>query len=452
MIQKEDTANRGSFSEFEDLVMHLQRQDPGFLLVGIDVAKRKHAVSFGTFPKVVFDSIFVKNNDIDFRMLSSKINSLCSLHNLSQVVCAVESTGNFGMPLINFLRNSSHLVTQVSTKASKANRGTIQNSFDKNDRADSLNVLDLLFQGKIKYLNSLSGEARNARILAKLYSKYKERYSATKTRLKNNYISEIFPEVEDIYTDLMHPDVIRLFRAFPSPLQIAEVDEKRFIEKAGGQKPSKPAMKKLKQVYKYAQNSIGCIATESHQLLLAQILDEGCLLSEKITETEAMIKVMGAKNNQLQLAMTIPGIGKIIGSIVMAYINNIDDFDCCEQLLNYFGMNLASVQSGTRAGQLSLSKAGHSEPRFRMHQAAQVAVNCSPEFKAWYAIEVNRRRGNRFAKRIALTKVAAKLTTILYGVLKSRTPYNRKLVAQRVNSLIEKENSSKSRQMLSLLV
>jgi len=358
------------------------------------------------------------------------------------VVCALESTGSFAVPLMNFLLECGFHVVQVSTKAAKANRGTRETSFDKNDRQDARNILDLVFQAKVKYAHAPTSEEKEMRVLLKVLESARAELRAVKTKLRNNYLAEVFPELDSLYSDILHPDVVKVLREFGRPAAIRQVSLEEFLSRVGGKDKGKDkrSVAKLKLVWEKAQESIGVDACEAHLQMLKHLLDKGEALQAEIAELEdELVKVCDP--SVYVLGMSVPGIGALIAAVLIGYIGCVGRFKVADQLLKFFGMSLAQIQSGERTGHIGLCKAGHAIPRWRMHQAARAAVRHHPEFARWFELEVAKRGGSKDAERIALTKIACKLVRILYGVLKSGRPYDRQMVVDRVNKLIEQHNS-----------
>ncbi len=88
--------------------------------------------------------------------MTTRAEQLRRQHGLSQVVYAVEPTGNYHKPLAHWLQSHDQMLVLVSNKAIAENRQTLDGRWDKNDTKDSANVADLVCQGKCSSLKNRS--------------------------------------------------------------------------------------------------------------------------------------------------------------------------------------------------------------------------------------------------------------------------------------------------------
>jgi transposase len=127
------------------------------------------------------------------------------------------------------------------------------------------------------------------------------------------------------------------------------------------------------------------------------------------------------------LLKSIPGIGVRTSSKTLAFFNDITKFDNAKKVVAYIGLNPQHAQSGTSLNYSHISKTGDSELRKMFFMPALVAIQCEPSIKAYY----NKLLSKGKAKKVAICAVMRKLVHIIYGVLKSKKPFNAELIYPR---------------------
>jgi transposase len=138
----------------------------------------------------------------------------------------------------------------------------------------------------------------------------------------------------------------------------------------------------------------------------------------------------GKQKDAVKLLKTIPGVGKILATTIVAEIGDIQRFHSPKSLCNWAGLTPRIHSSGgfTRYGHIS--REGSPFLRGAMTRAATVACKIS---KRWYL--VHETMVNRCGKKGAKVVVARRLLTITYHMLKRKEPYqenyNRSLNAGR---------------------
>ena len=124
------------------------------------------------------------------------------------------------------------------------------------------------------------------------------------------------------------------------------------------------------------------------------------------------------QKDAIKLLKTMPGVGKIIATVIIAEIGDIHRFHSPKALCNWAGLTPRIRSSGgfTRHGHIS--KEGSPFLRGAMTRAATVACKIS---KRWYL--VHETMVKRCGKKGAKVVVARRLLTIVYHMLKRQEPY-----------------------------
>jgi transposase len=141
-------------------------------------------------------------------------------------------------------------------------------------------------------------------------------------------------------------------------------------------------------------------------------------LNLQIKEAENEISKQAQFNDEVQLLMSMPGIGEFSALLIYSEIGNIHRFPTAEKLCSYAGLVPSVRASGDRIKMGSITKQGSTWLRWILVELAYHFVNGSERFKTYYQ-RVKFRKGTAVA-RVAVARKALK---IIYYMLKNKTQY-----------------------------
>ena len=151
-------------------------------------------------------------------------------------------------------------------------------------------------------------------------------------------------------------------------------------------------------------------------------------LKEQVKNIEKKIKNHIGQCSHLKekaaLLISIIGIGQKTTNKILAFLGNIENFDNAKQAGAFVGLNPHQFQSGTSLRYGKLSKTGDPKLRKMFYMPALTAVRHNPILKAFYERLIAKGK----LKKVAICAVMRKLVHIVYGVLKSKKPFDLKLV------------------------
>ena len=204
-------------------------------------------------------------------------------------------------------------------------------------------------------------------------------------------------------------------------------------QKVEAWQPPEPDQQKLQEMVRYHDSLKTIRQQESNRLssglkspeVINPIQQHLAYLDRQIELLEAEMQGLVEQNQQLQkkqaLLSTIPGIGKLTATRLLAEIPDVKAFDSAKQLAAYAGLTPSHHQSGSSVRRLAhLSKMGRSSLRKHLYMPALAAFRWNP------AIKVLRQRLLAKGKhKMAIVGAAMrKLLHIVYGVLKSGKPFD----------------------------
>lgn len=125
-----------------------------------------------------------------------------------------------------------------------------------------------------------------------------------------------------------------------------------------------------------------------------------------------------------ELLDSIPGVGPATIAHILADLSDVTRFEGVKQVAAFAGLTPRQHESGVSVrGKPRLSKIGHTRLRRALYMPAVVALTYNPVLKAFAA----RLRKAGKSGKVVVCAVMRKLLHIIYGVLKTRTPFNPQL-------------------------
>jgi transposase len=157
----------------------------------------------------------------------------------------------------------------------------------------------------------------------------------------------------------------------------------------------------------------------SHIDRLLQAIDA---LSEQIAAANEELESI-ASGEIPKLLMTVPGVGPVTAVRFIAAIDDVKRFPNAHALQSYLGLTPGENSSGSRTRRTGITKAGSSEVRRALVQAAWSAMNSKKHRNdpmILWARAVKERRGHW----IAVVALARKIAGLLYAMLRDGKRYD----------------------------
>lgn len=123
---------------------------------------------------------------------------------------------------------------------------------------------------------------------------------------------------------------------------------------------------------------------------------------------------------KMSLITSIKGVGKLTAYRVLALMPDINSFQTAKQFAAYIGITPKHHQSGKMIGKTTISRLGDSRLRKALYMAALVAKRYNKGLAAF----VSRLEQNGKTPKTIVCAIMRKLAHIIFGVLKSRLPFN----------------------------
>lgn len=157
---------------------------------------------------------------------------------------------------------------------------------------------------------------------------------------------------------------------------------------------------------------------------LRVIIEQLMISIESLKECEARLteEVIKIKDERIELAESVPGVGKIAARVVVSALDDVRRFDNKKGVAKYAALTPTVYQSGNETHYGRINRDGRQEVRKAMIQCAHVIMRMKSEewkpLREFFA-RIEKRRG----KKRAVVALSRKLLTTVYGVLKSKDFY-----------------------------
>lgn len=155
------------------------------------------------------------------------------------------------------------------------------------------------------------------------------------------------------------------------------------------------------------------------QLTMTSTLERLELLQEQKLKLESFICRLAQGSPHTQLLMTLPGVGAVGATTLLAEIGEWKRFKSAKQLVSFGGLNPRVSQSAARCHHGSISKMGRSRLRWICVEMALTATQNCQSLRSFYQRILKRTRCAGKAK----VATARKLLTLCWHVLSSNRAY-----------------------------
>lgn len=386
------------------------------IIIGIDIGKNKHeATLIDEKGNIIGKSIKFENSTAGFNKLISSINN----YNISndKFVFSMEATGHYWLALFSKLVESDYNVQVINPIQTDACRKFYIRE-TKNDSKDSFLIAQVTrFNGYSKttlpdeLMISLKELTRFRTFLVDDISDYKRKATVV--------LDKIFPEYTQIFSDTFGKTSKEILTKYPLPKDILNEDLESLAKVLSTSSKGRLGYSKAEQLQNLAKESFGIkFATEALVMEIKSILSTIEHLQNQVSKLDEKIAVL--LRSLGTTIETIPGIGPVLGAIIVSEIGDINRFSHASKLVAYAGIDPTVKQSGEfNATKNRMSKRGTPYLRRALWTASIVAAFNDPNLHEYYLKKKN--EGKHHGTIIGA--IARKLIYRIFIVLKDNIPY-----------------------------
>lgn len=176
--------------------------------------------------------------------------------------------------------------------------------------------------------------------------------------------------------------------------------------------------KEIPLILENAENELTFMFRE----MLSELYDEMVHLDERIRKLECKLETICSQNNDCQRLLSIPGIGLLSATAMIAAIGDISVFKNGRELAAWLGLVPRQHSTGGKPTLLGISKRGDCYLRTLLIHGGRTVVRVAGKYQdrrnKWIT-ELDKRRG----KNISAVAVANKNARIAWALLSNQTMY-----------------------------
>ncbi len=415
------------------------------LFVGIDVSSKTNVLCALDFQGNKLLNLKALNNQPGAESILNSILNCLNSNNLKYVVIALESTSFYSTHIANFL-SSNELLLAYTPMVYCLNPKTIANyrksfiDMDKTDPLDAFIIADFARCGRITsqpwrgaqflalqrltrhrlhLVESISRE--KAYMVSNIYLKFSQ---LTVVKDQDKPFSNTYGATsEAILTEFLSLDDI----AYSSLADLVE-----FIRIKGKNRFSNPE-ETAKLLQKAARDSyrLDKILYEPLNVSIASSFNVINALETEIKTIDKAIEktIKGINTTEYQSLISIPGIGPVLASGILAEIGTITSFNSNDALAKYAGLTWRVNQSGNfTSDDTNMTKTGNKYLRYYLIEAANSVKNNTPVFNEFYHKKFDEVTSHQHKRALALT--SRKLVRLIFGLLTKNQIYSSNKVGE----------------------
>lgn len=377
------------------------------IYVGIDVAKEKHDCFIVSSDGEIIRDVFTFKNNLEG--FNSLLASLADIPK-DEIIVGLEATGHYSMNIMRFITDNQLPLVVLNPLQTNLFRKAQTLRKSKTDKIDARLIALMLHSGNFKPHLNLSYHLKELKSLTRHKSRIKENLSKYKISLIR-ILDIMFPELASLVYSLNQKSTYELLKSFPSKDSIASANIIKLtnVLKKGSQ--GKYDREKALLIRKTAIDSIGS-DSRSLSFELSQVISFIELYKSEINKIDSEIKSL---MDELQSPiLSIPGISYGLGSVILAEIGDIANFDSPSKLLAFAGLEPSTYESGKfTATNMRMVKRGSPYLRWALLEASRLIAMRDNTFKAYY----QKKKAEGKHHYVANSHVAKKLIRVIYFLL-----------------------------------
>lgn len=384
------------------------------IYVGIDIASEKHdCCILGEHNKKLESFSFSNTRDGFISLLAA-----CKKYaEPEQTKIGLESTGIYGDNLRDFLRRNGYEIHTFNPLLIKKSMQATTLRKTKTDKSDASFLASYLARELPDPDPQISYHISELKSLTRARFSVVGACSKAKTQLKALLV-QVFPEFHTAFSDVFGVAAIAILRKYPTAKKLSAAKKTAVAKILSEASRHRLGEEKAAMLIDLAKNSVGC-HSETKALEMQYYLDQIELNTAYIRRYEVAIReIMNEIDSPIT---TIPGIGLVLGAIILAELGDVTRFATPEKVLAFAGLDPSIYQSGKYTpASGTMVKRGSPQLRWALLMAARSTIVHNPNIAIYYQKKLS--EGKHY--NVICSHIAKKLVRILYSLLKKNTPYS----------------------------
>ena len=378
-------------------------------LIGIDIAKYEHAafIMDSTTGESLCEPFFFKNNEEGFAKLFDELKK----YSKDELLIGMEDTGHYCFNIQNALLIDGYKVAMINPITTKNLRKASLKTV-KSDKEDSMLITKALLDKDYYRIISLKEEnIADARELTRYRHQLTKELNQKKNRLQKQ-IDIVFPEFNTLFNNQYTITYMNILRKYSDAYTLAHTDIRSL------RKCFKYASFTAEELKELASKSVG-VRNESVSFLIKMLIQSIDLINSQIEELDK--KIEGLAITQESSITSIPGIGIISGTSILAELGDISKYENPGKIIKFAGVNPYISESGEfAADKTAITKKGSKHLRITLYQVILPVIRHNQVFKDYYHHKRNQGKGHL----CALGHCIRKLIRLIYKLETTHTKFD----------------------------
>ena len=415
------------------------------LFVGIDVSSKSNTLCALDYQGNKLLKLEVLNNQPGAETILENIINCLNSNNLKYAVIALESTSFYSTHIANFLSSNERLL-YFNPFVYCLNPKTVANyrksfvDMDKTDPLDAYIIADFARCGRIT-----SKPWRGAQYLAlQRLTRHRLHLVEAITREKNYMVSNIYLKFSELavldkndkpFSNTYGVTSVAVLTEFLSLDEIVYTPVEELVEfvKDKGKNRFSDPYQTAKLLQKAASDSyrLDKVLYEPLNVAIASSFNVIKALENEIKAVDKAIEktIKGLNTTEYESLISIPGIGPVLASGILAEIGSINAFDSHNALAKYAGLTWRTKQSGQYTSEdTRMTKTGNKYLRYYLIEAANSVKDHIPEYNEYYYKKYGEVTIHQHKRALALT--SRKLVRLIFGLLTKNQIYSSNKVGE----------------------
>ncbi len=380
--------------------------------IGIDIAKFKHFASVVSLDgKVIVKPFPFENSRQGFMRLIEEIE------NFQDCLIGLESTGHYAENLIQFLYERNYSIAVINPIQTDSLRDSnIRKT--KTDKIDTMLIVQCLMLKKYSLVSSKNIDMIKLRRLSRFRLEMVQQQTRIKTQL-TACLDIVFPELARFFKGNLHLKVTyALLEKYSSAKAIRSARIDSLTNLLYSNSHGRYNQEKTLELKNLAKESVG-LDNPAIELQIQCLIKQLHLYQKQIQDID--ISIMTLMEIIKSPILTMPGVGYILGAMIISEIDDIKRFSNPSKLLAFAGLDPVVKQSGNfQSDSLKISKRGSTYLRYAIYRVAFLIIYNNETFHNYYLDK--RAQGKNH--KVALGHVCNKLVRVIFKVLTDNIPFN----------------------------
>jgi len=363
----------------------LKQVPEGFLILGVDPHKKRHAAvaitqDFTTQTKFKFDNT---REGFEFMLRRTKMEMMNS--GCRGVIFAIETGSHYWRNLAYFLDEKGLPYRFINQFTLKRRREGKDLNRRKNDYRDSEVAAQLLCTGEFVESRLPQGVYADLRAAHNAYRRLvKERTRIT--NLIKGLLDAVFPEFTHVFKDPCALTALSVLSTCTIPRVIARMTEEDFIAIVKAHHQGRRLMrKKLGALHSIAKTSIGIEAgARSVSMEISFLVEKLQLIRQHIRTVEGSLITLVDETEEGKYLLSIRGLNYIAVAGLLAELGCFKYYRSAKQMIKMAGTNPTESESGgKRRSRSPMSKQGRPVLRYCAWTSVIPMLRLNSDFRAW---------------------------------------------------------------------